>query len=74
MSEWKPIESAPKDGKPFLMCNAGGVFVGHYCGRYQSGYVPENPWHSSMLNHWHLPRETRHTAPTHWMELPEPPK
>lgn len=59
MSEWKPIETAPKDGKEVLACFVGQfsrhiVFVAH---ANQDGV--------------HAPG---YGKPSHWMPLPEPPK
>lgn len=30
MSEWQPIETAPKDGGRFLACQDGELYVAHY--------------------------------------------
>lgn len=63
MSEWQPIETAPKDGTPLLLgfpnnCHA---LVGH-CEDDLWGQLDEDfgfePWPM---------------APTHWMPLPNPP-
>lgn len=68
MSNWQPIESAPKDGTNILIC-------GHACGGY---YVADVKWNVNEGT-WCLfdPAEDGHTYPseghTHWMPLPEPP-
>ena len=72
MSNWQPIETAPKDGSVVLLGNPHGAWAGKYLDRYQSGFVPPNPWASMMLNTRHLPHLASLT-PTHWMPLPEPP-
>lgn len=69
---WRDISTAPKDGTYILLSNEHGVWVGKYQGRFQSGYTPNNPWHSMMLNHRHMERYCSVT-PTHWMPLPTPP-
>lgn len=64
MSEWKPIETAPKDGSPVLAFfgprHIEGVFwddaPGVWC-FYSDGDIT-------------FP----YKQPTHWMPLPEPPK
>ena len=58
MSEWQPIETAPKDGTIVLVWseNSGRV-IDHYAEDYRSWY-----------------RFTKYLQPTHWMPLPKPPK
>ena len=72
---WQPIETAPKDGAYVLLSNqeAGGSWVGHFQQFAASGFRFDDPWHSMMLNHWHLPNKAKGSAPTHWMPLPPPP-
>lgn len=69
---WQPIETAPKDGTAVLVANKNGAWIAKYEPVYQSGYRPENPWFSLMLNHDHV-RKGKPYAPTHWMPLPPPP-
>lgn len=75
MSEWQPIETAPQTGAYILLCNhdAGASWIGKYLPIYISGYRPENPWSSMMLNHHHFKKKWASIVPTHWMPLPEPP-
>ena len=73
MSEWQPIETAPKDGSYFLAGNAGGAWVAHWNQVAVSGYRFDQPWRSCMLNHYHMPVDVRYLPPTHWMPLPAPP-
>jgi len=69
-SEWKPIETAPRDGTKILV----------YCG------VPERPSYASMttvkwsLDGWALLQAggwaedyEPQSKPTYWMPLPPPP-
>lgn len=70
--EWQPIESAPKDGTYILLGARCGTWIGKYKHVYQSGYKPENPWASMMLNHDHMGEKWQ--APTHWMPLPASPQ
>lgn len=71
VDEWLPIESAPKDGTFILLGSKEGAWVARYQPVYQSGYKPENPWQSMMLNHDHMPRHDR-SKPTHWKPLTAP--
>lgn len=73
MNNWQPIETAPKDGKPFLAwdgnrCHYPGVarYVEHgHSGRYQS----------TLEEIALLVRGCYYSMPlTHWMPLPEPPQ
>ena len=68
---WRPVETAPKDGTLIVLGARNGVWLGKYVPVYQSGYRPENPWSSMLLNHDHMAE--RYTRPTHWMPLPPPP-
>lgn len=71
--EWRPIETAPKDGTVILVCNDHGTWAARYVDVYQSGYVPEHKWHSLMLNHKHMIGPYPSLIPTHWQPLPTPP-
>lgn len=72
---WMPIATAPRDGTYVLLGSAesGGAWVGKYEEQYQSGWRPENPWSSMMLNVQHLPVKYPRLRPTHWMPLPPAP-
>ena len=72
MTDWQPIETAPRDGSYCLLSNEHGTWVGVYVERFTSGYRPEQPWLSMMLNTRHMPRYCSLT-PTHWAPLPPPP-
>lgn len=62
MSEWRPIETAPKDGALVLVSNTGGsVCIASWSGKkrkYWRYFLGGEMW----------------TQPTHWMPLPEPPE
>jgi hypothetical protein len=72
---WQPIETAPRDGRAVLLSrpDSGGSWIGKYEPVYQSGYRPDNPWFSLMLNHDYLPKPVKSSAPTHWMPIPAAP-
>lgn len=72
MSEWKPIETAPKDDTTILVSSKWGTWVAKYVGEYGTGFRPENPWFVMMLNMRHLGNAPNY-RPTHWMPLPAPP-
>lgn len=66
MSEWQPIATAPKDGRPVLVYipeghprkASQGLRVAHW----------EQPWKC-----WQLLPGQLIVIPTHWMPLPDPP-
>ncbi len=65
MSEWMPIETAPREGtRILLVSNGGAVWMGHW-----EGVVGRH-----AINGW-----TRYNCvdigwnPDHWMPLPSPP-
>lgn len=72
MSEWQPIETAPKDGSPIL------TFSGERCGccppktaGIGHAYWDEGGfWSSGRIPGGKLALKHR---PTHWMPLPSPP-
>lgn len=58
MSEWQPIETAPKEGALVLLWIEGGVEIGFWNGKtWDDGNFYDDIG-----------------TPTHWMPLPEPPK
>jgi hypothetical protein len=67
MSEWQPIETAPKDGTTILAFFADRV---GYVARQDVQAVAwrENDGWASTQTGWTL------AWPTHWMPLPDPPK
>ena len=71
MSEWQPIETAPKDGSRILVFNRK-VYIASWSEEAQHGefecapgwqvFCPDDYWYAFCVN------------PTHWMPLPEPPQ
>lgn len=61
MSGWRPIETAPKDGRYILAYreSAAGIFIAKWCS--DKGF-----WINTCTG-WH-------DLHTHWMPLPEPPE
>ena len=83
MSEWQPIETAPKDGRAILIYEPTGRY-----GNLQSDYQAERNgprvkfddyrfaigyWRPYGSGGWGN-RNCSDVNPTHWMPLPEPPK
>ena len=66
MSEWKPIDTAPKDGTRILAFwpdSGDGVDNEAEARTWWENDRWENPWGSSLYD----------PPPTHWMPLPPPP-
>jgi hypothetical protein len=63
VSEWKPIETAPKDTAVLIYRN--GYNIAHF--NTQAGKWIGYAWDSADT------RIMRLSPPTHWMPLPEPP-
>lgn len=60
MSEWRAIDSAPRDGTRILAVQPSGYIT---CMQFCS----EGYWRSRV-------DQTHHWTPTHWMPLPSPPE
>ncbi len=73
MSEWQPIETAPKDGRRIMLFYPpNGIVFGRW---------NEDEWSQRPTPYWSNDTErisgTRYAKrhpPTHWQPLPEPPK
>ena len=66
--EWQPIETAPKDGTDILVMTGETMHVVRWInihGDFDYWTVDDNK---------HGPFTLRGKAPTHWIQLPEPPK
>lgn len=67
--EWKPIETAPKNGQAILVCVAG-----------PQNYYPDKVWWDTAREQWTIwvtnnnVRVVLGMEPTHWMELPAAPE
>lgn len=62
MTDWQPIETAPKDGTPILV--------------WIDDHVAEVEWdEDGWIGVWEdISSSSGDDYPTHWMPLPEPPK
>lgn len=79
MSEWQPIETAPKDGTWVLLYFDGWDRPDVYEGQptiYAGQWSTENHWRESgdWYVDWHDLTQYHIGPPTHWMPLPDPPK
>lgn len=63
MSEWRPIESAPKDGRRIIV---GWPGVTGNTGYYSQG---QRAFCDRMTRRPYFPEQ-----PTHWWPLPDPPE
>lgn len=75
MSQWQPIETAPKDGTAMLVYGPGLLREHNaHCAvvRWQTTEHSTIPWWT--INDGKFgPYDLRGPSPTHWMPLPEPP-
>lgn len=72
MSEWKPIETAPKDGRKIMIYCPEVIVPGViYLEEISIVYAYESSFRETgwigLGRHWGA-------SPTHWMPLPPPPK
>lgn len=65
MGEWRPIETAPKDGRDILVCA-----VCQTTGEVLWGVATADP---DRLWLWWKPQDEPAKWPTHWQPLPDPP-
>lgn len=77
MSEWQPIETAPKDGTWFVIATAHGDYE---VGRYEPLTMPTYEPVDGTCLYLRTEREVyewggfnNFHAATHWMPLPAPP-
>ncbi len=71
LREWRPIETAPKDGTEIILTGRYSRTAGpaihnrEYVMRVTTGYWSANRWQTGNFGMWE--------EPTHWKPLPEPP-
>lgn len=68
MSEWQPIETAPKDGTRILATGDGTTVVTLWG---KANHVPLYSW--LLLDVPYDPEDYDFWKPTHWQPLPPPP-
>lgn len=75
MSDWQPIETAPKDQTILLYRPTASSYA-----RIAPGEWDDQRHHARPTPHWMswhrlaLVSDNKEHSPTHWMPLPEPPK
>lgn len=70
MSEWQPIETAPKDGTPIIV-GVAGLDRSSGEAHWWQGEDGRGGWQTwDGANHR---RTVYATTPTHWMPMPAPP-
>ena len=72
MSDWKPIETAPKDGTIIIAYSP-------HDGRVRTMQFDSHEYRKRPQPHWRATNNfgimwDMERQPTHWMPLPEPPK
>ena len=77
MIAWKPIETAPRtdenDPEPVMILQSGRRFLAQWdasAGYFQGMHAFDGVEREEYFQEW----PGRLFSPTHWMELPEPPK
>lgn len=75
MSDWQPIETAPKDGSQFLIWTARLNFavVEHLVDDPMPADIIPSGHHLVVHDGKHGPYPIRGEYPTHWQPLPPPP-
>lgn len=72
MSEWQPIDTAPKDPDVLLFCPLAGIVRGRWSAeRYATR---PRPYWTHDRERLFGTRYVRRDQPTHWMPLPDHPK
>lgn len=66
MSEWQPIESAPKDGTKVLA-------FGPHVNNREGSYIEVTPYWNGLHPRWSVEWMDGFGKPTHWQPLPAPP-
>jgi hypothetical protein len=72
MTEWQPIETAPKDGSAILIWPAQSALTGSTECMIISYVVRWHDWKEAWIEASGEEYDTFY--PTHWMPLPPPPK
>lgn len=74
MTEWQPIETAPKDGTLILVAypNYRGASV--TAARYGIGHATEDGYEWGFFDDDGEANAIKTAAPTNWMPLPQPPE
>ncbi len=71
-NEWRPIETAPRDGRWILLYHSFKDIGGHIFAGYYGEHWEDDPAGGVMLEGWFQTGALM--KPTHWQPLPAPPK
>lgn len=72
MSDWLPIESAPKDGTEVFLWSRDRLVAGSW--RVDEGFASKEPmWLDNSYDDFSCGFASTPLDPTHWMPLPPPP-
>lgn len=76
MTDWKPIESAPKDGTEIIVMHVHieTQIVNNAFWIEDDEYPQDTGWWSYTLSEVSRTQLNDWQTPTHWMPLPPPPK
>lgn len=67
MTEWQPIETAPRDGTRIIV----------YRPKFDGDYIPQVGWDFWMTGSYYSEcwgKSRKDCPPTHWMPFPDPPE
>lgn len=74
MSDWRPIETAPRDGTRFLACKGRAILVGYMSSCVEwSGLDEQGNLAKRTVECFRMFPGKLTWNPTHWMPLPLPP-
>lgn len=79
MSQWQPIETAPKDGTPIMVAGGHDDHLRYARDEKESRFMKAPARVAWLANDWILSIceagcvTTTYENPTHWMPLPAPP-
>lgn len=73
---WLPIESAPKDGTPILVCDMKSRIPAAEVVHWNDGWLSGTPdyWEDIQSRGRGLQVLGMHETPTYWQPLPQPPE
>lgn len=74
MSEWQPIETAPRDGAWLLLAETNMDGWNLFVGYYSQNAITLDVRRRERLGAWVDNVEGLTWEPTYWMPLPAPPK
>ena len=75
MSDWLPIETAPRNGSMVLVARKRSRWEGYLAPGSRRGCLVETAYYSPRIGCWRVGRSTTHESElSHWMPLPTPPQ